>query len=133
MLGTLIIGPPGQPGKALLFENDADVGRTEVVALVLEPALNVVDGEVLFTRPDDVLADRIGFGGRLGASGRAQEEGLGGMLAEVVNQDAETPRGIAEAPGDFLGGELLDEVGAEGFVLTVGGIGGAEKDLRQIG
>ena len=40
-------------------------------------------------------------------------------MTELVTQDAERAWGVAEAGGGLLGGELLDEIGAEGFVLAV--------------
>jgi hypothetical protein len=80
--------------------------------LVVEQALNVIDGEVLFAGPDDVFADGIGFGGLLGAFGRRQKERPGRVLAEVVDQDAKSALGIAETLGGFFRGEFVDEKGA---------------------
>jgi len=51
----------------------------------------------------------------------------------LVNQDAKASCRVAEAPGGLLGEELLDEEGAQGFVLALGGIGGPEEDLSGIG
>ena len=34
-------------------------------------------------------------------------------------QDVESGHGIAEAAGDFFGALLLDEIGAQGFVLSL--------------
>jgi hypothetical protein len=44
-----------------------------------------------------------------------------------VDEDAKAAGGIAEACGGLGGGEALDEVGAEGFVLAMGGGGGLEE------
>ena len=49
-----------------------------------------------------------------------------------VDQDAEAARGIAEAAGDLGGGEALDEEGAEGLVLAVGGVGGLEEGAGEV-
>lgn len=133
MIGTLVIGAPRQPGKALLFEEDANVGRAEGVALVLEQALNVINGEVLLAGLDNPVANRVGFGGLVGAFGWGQEERPRGVLAEVVNQNAETAFRIAKAPGRLLGGELVDKEGAQGLVLAVSGVGGPQEGLRRVG
>jgi hypothetical protein len=50
----------------------------------------------------------------------------------MVDQDTETAFGVAEATGGFFGGQLLDEIGAQGFVLTMGGVSGLEKDFRRV-
>ena len=51
----------------------------------------------------------------------SREEGgaLGRVVAELMTEDAEGARCVAEAAGDFVGGELLDVVGAEGLVLSL--------------
>lgn len=132
MLGPLLIGPPGQPGKAFLLEDDANVGRAEVMSLVLEQALNVVDGEVLLASLGDPLADRIGFGGLLGTFGRGEEKRPARVLAEVADQDAKAARGVTEPLCGLLGGKVIDEVGAERLVLTVGGVSRLEESLSQV-
>jgi hypothetical protein len=38
-------------------------------------------------------------------------------VAEVMAQDLEGPRRVAEVASDLGGGALLDEVGAQGLVL----------------
>jgi hypothetical protein len=53
-----------------------------------------------------------------------------GVVAELVTEDAKGARGIAEAVGDFVGGHLLDEVGAQGLILALQGILGAEEEAR---
>lgn len=133
MLGPLIIGAARQSRKTLLFEDDADIGRAQRVSLLLEEAADVIDGEVLLTGLDNAVADRIGFGSLLGAFGRGQEEGPGGVLSEMVDQDPETARGVAKAAGGRFGGEFVDEEGAQRLVLAVGGVGGMEEGLRRVG
>jgi len=41
-----------------------------------------------------------------------------------MTPDAERAGGVAEAPGNLLGGERLDEIGAQGLILTLAGGGG---------
>ncbi len=49
-----------------------------------------------------------------------------------MDQDAKAARGVSATPGGFDRGERFDEVGAEGFVLTVGGVLGLEKDAGEV-
>jgi len=61
-------------------------------------------------------------------AGLAEEGAFVGVMPELMAQDAESTRGVAEARGDFVGGELFDKTGAESFVLAVKGVlGGEEK------
>ena len=103
MIGPFVIGAARQSRKAFLFENDANIRRAEGVALVLEQAPNVINGEVLLSGLDNAVANRIGFGGLLGAFGRWQEEAPGGVLSEMVGQNAETALRVAKAPGRLFG------------------------------
>ena len=50
-----------------------------------------------------------------------------------MDEDAEAAGGVAEACGGLGGGESLDEVGAEGLVLAVGGVGRLEKAVGEGG
>ncbi len=50
-----------------------------------------------------------------------------GLGAELVTQHAEAAGGVAEAAGDFVGGQCFDEVGAQGFVLAVRGVAGPHE------
>lgn len=55
-----------------------------------------------------------------------------GVLAELVAKDAKAPRGVAEALSGDGGGEVFDEIGPEGLVLAVGGVGAGQEDVGQI-
>ena len=46
-------------------------------------------------------------------------------------QDSEAAVAVAEALGSGLGGQVIDEESAEGFVLTVSGTGRYEKRTGQ--
>jgi hypothetical protein len=41
------------------------------------------------------------------------------IAPELMTQDAEGTRGVAEAASDIGGGKALDEIGAESFVLAM--------------
>lgn len=129
---SLVVGPARQTSEAFLPEDLGDGDRAERMSLVGQVAADVVDGEVLFPQGDDGFAEGIGLGCGLGPLGRGQEEGAAGILAELMDQDAEAGRGIAETAGDLGGGEAIDEEGAEGLVLAVGGVGGLEEDAGEV-
>jgi len=83
-------------------------------------------------RADDAVAEGIGLGCGLGSLGRSEEEVPWGTLAELVDEDAEAPRGVTEAASGLGTGEPLDEESAEGLVLPVGGVGGFEEDPGEV-
>jgi hypothetical protein len=50
-----------------------------------------------------------------------------------MTEDAKGPRCVAEAVRDLVGGLLLDEVSAEGLVLSLlGGFGGQEESSLRV-
>jgi hypothetical protein len=51
-------------------------------------------------------------------------------MTELVAEDAEGPRRVAEAASDLVGGESLDEVGAEGLVLSLERRFGGQEEPR---
>ena len=46
------------------------------------------------------------------------------VMAELIAKDAEGARGVAETAGDIAGRLVIDEAGAEGFVLAL------QRELR---
>jgi len=93
---------------------------------------DVVDGEVLLAQGDDLFAEALFLGGGLRSFGRGEEELAFGVLAELVDQDAEAARGVAAAAGGLGRGEAFDEEGAEGFVLAMGGVLRLEEEASEI-
>ena len=91
-----------------------------------------MDGEILFTGLNDPLAQWIGFGSLSGAFGGGNEESPVRILAEVMDQNAKTACGVAEAMGRFFGGQMINKESTKRLVLTMGGIGRLEKDLGAI-
>ena len=73
-------------------------------------------------------ASRAGAKPRPGRDGLEEAPRLVSQLAELMTEDAEGAGGIAKASGDFEGGESLNEVGAEGFVLTLERVIGGEEE-----
>jgi len=82
----------------------------------------VVNGEVLFAQGDDPVPNGVCFRGCLGSlSGREKEFAIR-MLSKLRTKDSETARGVPETLGHLFGGEPVDEMGSEGFVLSMGGV-----------
>jgi hypothetical protein len=54
------------------------------------------------------------------------------VLAKLMAEHAEAARGVAEARGGFGRGETLAEVGAQGFILAMGGIGRLQEDGGEV-
>ena len=54
------------------------------------------------------------------------------ILTELMDQDAKAPFRVPEPFGGLLVAETLDEIGAKGLVLSMGGIGGFKEEGRQI-
>jgi hypothetical protein len=50
-------------------------------------------------------------------------------MAELVTQDAQGRRGVAEAASGFRGGQTFDQKRPERLVLAVRGVGGLEKEV----
>ena len=123
----LLILASGQPGKAFFLEDERDRHWTQWFHFPTEGLADVVDRQILFTQSDDLFAESLGLGGGFGALGRGEEELAIGVLAELMGQYAEASRGISAAAGGFGRREPLDEVGAQGFILAVGGVLGLEE------
>jgi hypothetical protein len=114
---SFLIGPPGQASEALLLQDLGNRNGAEALALLLEQALNVINGEILFARLDNLRAQGVRLGGLPGAFGRRQEERTLGITAEIVDQNPEAARAVTEAASDPFGREFLDKVSPEGLIL----------------
>jgi len=57
---------------------------------------------------------------------------LAGLAAELMDELMKTAAGIAEALRDLGTRSLLNKIGPQGFILTVTGVLGSEKELSQI-
>ena len=101
---AFVVGPARQASEPLVPEDLGDGDRAERMPLMGQVAADVIDGEVLFPQGDDEVTEGIGLGCGLGSLGRGQEEGAARVLAELMDQDAETAGGVAEAAGDLGGG-----------------------------
>jgi len=93
--------------------------------------LDVINRQVLLSQGDGVLADAITSGRALGTMfGSLEESGaFGGFMAELMTEDAESAWGVIEAAGDLGRRQLIQKIGAEGFVLAVKRGFGSEEEL----
>jgi len=82
---------------------------------------------ILFAQGDDEGAGGVGFGLRLGA-GPAWAKEVARLVTELAAEDAEGSGSVAKEAGDLLGGKVLDKIGAQGFVLPLGGRAGFEEE-----
>jgi hypothetical protein len=98
------------------------------LSTLFQDAADIIDGTILLAQSNDLVPDGIGFGRSLGPLLRGEEEGALWVLAKLVGKNTEASRGIPEAASDFGGRELIDEIGPQGFVLTMRGIDGFEKE-----
>jgi len=98
-----------------------------------EGAADIIDGEILFAEGKDPLPKEFLLGRRAWTFLGREEEAAFGVLPEAMDEDAEAGGCIAEAAGGFGSREALDEVGAEGFVEAVRGIGGLEEAGAEVG
>ena len=129
---ALIVGPARQPRKSFFLEDLSDCDWAERTSLVGQVATDVVYGQVLFAQGDDTVAEGVGLGGGPGPFGRYQKEVASRVLAELVDENSEAPRCVAEAASDLGTGDAFNEEGAEGLILAVGRVGGLEERLRKV-
>src|SRR5512143_1305072 len=129
---STLSAPARQAREALGLEHERDGGGAEGRAGLGQGTADVVDRQVLLAQGDHLLAHGIGLRGALGPFGGGQEEAAIGLRAELVAQHAEAAGGVAEALGDFVGGQRVDEVGAQGLVLAVRGVAGPQEVAGQI-
>ena len=129
---AFVVGPARQASESFVLEDLGDGDRAEGMSLVGQIAADVVDGEVLLSQGDDAVTEGVALGCGMRPLGRCEEEVASGTLAELVDEDAEAPRGVTEAASHLDAGETVDEEGAEGLVLAMGGVGGFEEDLGEV-
>ena len=104
-------------------------------AFVAQALLDPGDGELPFAAQGDdagVAALAVGAGaGGFGPGGVGEEEGAPGGALELGEEIAEGTGGVVELGGGLGGGEAVDKVSAEGFVLAVDGVGGREEAIGE--
>ncbi|KKL12841.1 hypothetical protein LCGC14_2531750, partial [marine sediment metagenome] len=64
---------------------------------------------------------------------RGKKERPARVLAKLVAKHAEAAGGIAKAKRSLFGAQAIDVESPQGFVLSVGGVGGREEEARHLG
>jgi hypothetical protein len=119
----LVVQAARQTREALLAEQDRQSIDADGVAGGGQLSLHVIDREIAFAHGHGQITDAVASGSGLGTAMRLTEEGLafGGVVSELMAEDAKGARGVAETAGDVAGGLVVDEEGTECFVLTLQG------------
>jgi hypothetical protein len=130
--GPFVVTAAGQSGEPLILEDLGDGARAEGMSFVVQDAADVVDREVLLAEGDDPVAEGVGLGRGLRSPGRGDEEDAVRVAAEMVDEDAEASGRVAGASRRLGPREALDEVGPEGLVLPVGGVGRHSEDAGEV-
>ena len=78
------------------------------------------------------LAAAALVGLRLGALAGGGEEVGQAAVSELVAEDMNGAGGVAEAAGDVGGRQLVDEEGAQGFVLALAGRAGLGEEAAGV-
>ena len=125
--GPLVVGPSRQLGEALFLEDGGDGRRAERLAVTGQGPADVVDREVLLAEGDDLLPQPSLLAGRPALVWSGDKEVAVGLVAELVDEDAEAPRRVAETSGRLGGWEALDEERSERLILSMGGVGGLQE------
>ncbi len=119
-VGALLIGPAGQPGKALGPQDFLDGRHAEPRrAGAFEFIADVVHGEVALAQGDDAGAHRVLAGLGLRPVGDLAEEIAVHLVAKAPAEDAEGPGLVAEPTGHLGRRGAVGEVGAQRLVLAL--------------
>ena len=130
--GPLLVEASGQAGEAFVLQDLADGGGAERRSLLLERTADVVDRVVALAQGDDLRPAAALVGLRLGALAGGGEEVGQAAVSELVAEDMEGAGRVAEAAGGFGGRQLVDEEGAQGFVLALAGRAGLGEEAAGV-
>ena len=100
-------------------------------ALVQSPA-DVINGQILLAQGDHFLAHRVPLGYGLRTFTRREEKLPMRILTKLMAQDPKTARGVAEVSCGLGRGKTLNEVGPQGLILAMGGIGRIQEHAGEI-
>jgi hypothetical protein len=128
----LLVPASGQRRKTLGPEDFPHSRWAEGAAALFECVADFIHRVVLFAELDNEVTGGRLLGLGLGAMARGDKEGRLRVAAEVMAQDVKGIERIAEVLGDVLGGPTLDQVGAQGFVLTVLGQARFEEEAAEL-
>src|SRR5207253_3520531 len=129
---SFFIQPPRQRSKPFGFEDFPHSGRTQWGVAILKNLADLINGVVLLAQLDDQVAGRRLLVLGLRAVPRREQKGGVGFSAKVVTEDVEGIEGVAEGAGNVLGETALDQVSAQGLVLTVLRQTGLEEEAAEL-
>ena len=132
LVWPLVITASRQAGEAFVLQDLADSGGAERRSLLLERTADVVDRVVALAQGNDLGPAAALVGLRLGALAGGGEEVGQAAVSELVTEDMDGTGRVAEAAGDFGGRQLVDEEGAQGFVLTLAGRAGLGEEAAGV-
>lgn len=130
--GPLFVEATRQWSEALGLEHFADCSGAERRAGLLERGTDLVDRVVALSEGYDLSLGAALVGLAAGTRARCCKEFGELAAAEGMAQDAEGAGRVAEAPGDFGGRLLVEEVSAQGFVLALPGGGGLGEEALAV-
>lgn len=125
----LLVQTPWQGSKPFFMEDLADSGGAQADIAILEDFADLVDRVVPLSQLDDSVpcGGLAGSGGGSTAKG-GKETGVG-VAAELMAEDSEGSRGVAELGSHHVGGAVVDEIGPHGFILPLLGVRGLEEEV----
>ena len=127
-IGAFVIVAARKTGEAFFMKDLPDGGGAQGRAGIFERMLDVIKGKILLAHGEHELTDGALFG--LGAwTGLEIAEEIRLETAEVVAKDTKGTGSVAETLSDIVGGGTVDKAGTKGFVLSLGGGSGFEKEL----
>jgi hypothetical protein len=133
--GAFVVESSRETGEALLPQQEGQGVDAEALPRPRQFPLNVLDGEVPFPQGDDQFPERIADRSRCRSleNGREEPGAEVGIVAELMTEDPKGPVGRAESTGDFDRTELIDQGGAQGFVLSLEGRFRGEEEVGVVG
>lgn len=117
--GPLIISAPGKTSKSFFLQNFGDGGGAQLVATMGQSPTDIVDGEVLLSKSDDLLTHRISLWKSLRTFGRRKEKVAVRILAEFMAENPKAAGGVSEASSCLSRRETLDKESPQCLVLPV--------------
>jgi hypothetical protein len=128
----LVIASPGQASKPFFFEDHGYCSRTQFMALIAQEPADIIDGEVLLAQSNDLVPKPVCLGSTLRTFGRRNKEASFWILAKLVTENAEASLCVSKPSSRLSRRETFDEIGSQGLVLPMSGIGGFEKDPGEV-
>lgn len=99
--------------------------------VVLQGLADFIDGVVLFPEAEDEISGGGLFWSGSGSGLGSSEKNGVGIAAEVMAEDMEGADGVTEVTGGHFGREVIDEIGAEGFIEAVFGMSRLEEEAAD--